>query len=121
MELRPDADYQAHLEAGRFMLLRSRSSGHCFFYPRVAEPGTGNTDLEWVQAEGIGKVYSVTVVRAKPPQPSYNVALVDLVEGPRLMTRIDGLACDQVKIGMDVRARIVQENEQFFVVFDPAS
>jgi uncharacterized OB-fold protein len=119
MELHPDADYRAHLQQGRFMLLRSSSSGRCFFYPRVAEPGTGNTDLEWVEASGAGKVYSVTVVRAKPPQPSYNVALVDLEEGPRLMTRIDGIAFDGVRIGMDVRARIVQEDEQHFVVFEP--
>ncbi len=121
MELRPDADYQAHLKAGRFMLLRSKASGRCFFYPRVAEPGTGNTDLEWVEAGGVGKVYSVTVIRAKPPQPSYNVALVDLAEGPRLMSRIEGIGFDQVKIGMEVRARIVSEDEQYYVVFEPAS
>ncbi|MES2320806.1 MAG: OB-fold domain-containing protein [Pseudomonadota bacterium] len=121
MEIRPDADYQTHLKAGRFMLLRSRSSGGCFFYPRVAEPGTGNTDLEWVEAQGSGKVYSVTVIRAKPPQPSYNVALVDLVEGPRLMTRVDGVEFDQVRIGMDVQARIIQEDEQYYVVFGPVA
>lgn len=121
MALLPDADYRAHLQQGRFMLLRSRSSGRAFFYPRVAEPGTGNTDLEWVEASGAGTVYSVTVVRARPPQPSYNVALVDLAEGPRLMTRIDGIAFDAVRIGMPVTARIVQEDEQHFVVFEPSS
>jgi uncharacterized OB-fold protein len=121
MELLPDADYRAHLEQGRFMLLRSRASGRCFFYPRVAEPGTGSTDLEWVEASGEGTVYSVTVVRAKPPQPSYNVALVDLREGPRLMSRIDGVAADAVRIGMPVRARIAQEDGQHFVVFEPAA
>lgn len=119
MELLPDAHYRAHLEQGRFMLLRSRSSGRCFFYPRVAEPGTGNTDLEWVEASGAGTVYAVTVVRARPPQLSYNVALVDLEEGPRLMTRIDGIAFDAVRIGMQVRVRIVLEDEQHFVVFEP--
>lgn len=120
MDIHPDLEYRAHLQQGRFMLLRSRDSGRCFFYPRVAEPGTGSLDLEWVEASGAGKVYSVTVVRAKPPQPSYNVALVDLEEGPRLMTRIDGVAFDAVRIGMDVRARIVQEDEQHFVVFEPS-
>lgn len=121
MDILPDLEYRAHLQDGRFMLLRSRASGCCFFYPRVAEPGTGNTDLEWVEASGAGTVYSVTVVRAKPPQPSYNVALVDLAEGPRLMTRIDGVAVDAVRIGMPVRARIAQEDGQPFVVFEPTS
>lgn len=121
MDLHPDLDYRAHLQQGRFMLLRSRASGRCFFYPRVAEPGTGDTELEWVEASGAGTVYSVTVVRAKPPQPSYNVVLVDLAEGPRLMTRIDGVAFDAVRIGMAVRARIVEEDAQHFVVFEPGA
>ena len=34
------------------MLQRSRESGTCFWFPRVAEPGTGCTDLEWVEASG---------------------------------------------------------------------
>ncbi|WP_076593828.1 Zn-ribbon domain-containing OB-fold protein [Herminiimonas arsenitoxidans] len=119
MDLCPDAEFKTHLQEGRFMLLRSRSSGHCFFYPRVLEPGSGNTDLEWVAASGRGKVYSVTIVRAKPPQPFYNVALVDLEEGPRMMTRIDGIAPEDVRIGMEVQARIVTEDDFPFVVFEP--
>ena len=114
---RPNLQWQE----GRFMLLRSRSSGRCFFYPRVAEPGTGNTDLEWVEASGKGQVYSVTIVRAKPPAPSYNVALVDLDEGVRMMTRVDGIAPAEVRIGMRVKAKIVIEDELPFIVFEPDS
>jgi len=119
MELCPDAEFRTHLQQGRLMLLRSRASGHCFFYPRVLEPGTGNTDLEWVEASGRGTVYSVTIVRAKPPQTLYNVALVDLEEGPRMMTRIDGIAAERVQIGMPVQARIVVEDDLPFVTFVP--
>ena len=32
------------------MIQKSRSTGGHVFYPRVAEPGTGATDLEWVAA-----------------------------------------------------------------------
>ena len=46
----PEADYLAHLRAGRFMIQRSRSTGGRVFYPRVAAPGTGERDLEWVEA-----------------------------------------------------------------------
>lgn len=102
------------------MLQRSRSSGQCFFYPRVIEPGTGNTDLEWVEASGNGVVYSTTTVRAKPPAPSYNVALVDLEEGVRMMTRIEGIAPEEIRIGMHVTARIVTEDDLPFVVFERA-
>lgn len=89
------------------------------FYPRVLEPQTGSTDLEWVQACGLGTVYSATVIRPKPPALPYNVSLVDLDEGPRMMTRIEGMPAEQVTIGLRVKARIVEEVDQFFVVFDP--
>ena len=121
MDLCPDLEFQGFLKQGRFMLQRSRSSQRLFFYPRVLEPGTGATDLEWVEASGLGTVYAVTVVRPKPPTEPYTVALVDLDEGPRLMSRVEGLPAEQVSIGMRVKARISAEPEQFFVVFDPHS
>lgn len=118
--LKPDADYQRFLQEGRFMIQRGRSSARHHFYPRAIEPGTGNDDLEWVPASGLGTVYSTTVVRARPPAPSYNVALIDLAEGPRMMSRVEGVAPEAVAIGMAVRARIVNEDGKAFVVFDPA-
>lgn len=45
-------------------------------------------------------MYSFTVLRARPPARDYNVALVDLAEGPRMMTRIDGIPNTQIEIGM---------------------
>jgi uncharacterized protein len=116
--LHPDQEYLAHLAAGRFMIQRSRSSGRHVFYPRLAEPATGARDLEWVPASGRGTVYSVTTVRAKPPAPSYNVVLVDLAEGPRLMSRVEGLAPEDVRIGMAVQARIIQEDGAAVLVFE---
>ena len=116
----PERDYQRHLEEGRFMLQRSRSSGRFVYYPRVAEPRTGATDLEWVPASGEGTVYATTVMRQRAPTPSYNLALIDLAEGPRMMSRVENIAPDAVRIGMKVRARISREGDTPIVVFDPA-
>ncbi|WP_114955113.1 Zn-ribbon domain-containing OB-fold protein [Sphingosinicella terrae] len=116
----PDKQFRRHLEAGRIMIQRSRETGRCFFYPRVAEPGTGSTDLEWIEACGEGTVYSTTVVRQRPPAADYNVVLVDLAEGPRLMSRVEGVAPEAVKIGMAVRARIAEGEDGPILVFDPA-
>src|SRR5436305_4988138 len=44
--LHPQAEFQRHLEAGRFMLLRSRASGTFVHPPRVAGPGSGHTDVD---------------------------------------------------------------------------
>jgi uncharacterized OB-fold protein len=118
--MKPEKEYFEHLAAGRFLIQRSRSTGGHVFYPRVAEPGTGATDLEWVEASGRGTVYSTTVIRQKPPAPNYNLALIDLSEGPRMMSRVESVAPEAVKIGMAVKARIVTDNEQLMVVFDPA-
>ena len=62
--LGPQAAYQAHLEAGRFMIQRAKSTGEYVFWPRVLTP-SGATDLEWVPAKGTGTVYAITVNRAR--------------------------------------------------------
>lgn len=112
-----DARFQRFLDDGHFMIQRSRTSGRAFYYPRVAEPLTGDTDLEWFAPSGRGVVYSTTVVRTKPPAEPYNVALVDLEEGPRVTTRVVGVAPEDVRIGMKVRAKIEQVDGKGLLVF----
>jgi uncharacterized OB-fold protein len=121
VELRVSIDekFQGYLDQGRFMIQRARVSLRAFYYPRVAEPLTGSTDLEWFEASGSGVVYATTVVRARPPADSYNVALIDLVEGPRVTSKVVGLAPADVKIGMRVRARIDQVDGRALLVFEP--
>ncbi len=116
----PEQDYLRFLAEGRFMIQRSRSSGRYVFYPRVAEPRTGATDLEWVPASGMGTVYATTVMRQRAPAADYNVALIDLAEGPRMMSRVEGVAPDAVRIGLKVKARISRDGDTPIVVFDPA-
>lgn len=119
--IHPEKQYNEHLARGEFMLLRAKASGRFIFYPRIAEPLTGDTDLEWVKASGRGRVYSATVVRQRPPAADYSVVLIDLEEGPRMMSRVDGLAPADIRIGMNVQAWIVQEGDSPLVVFVPAS
>jgi uncharacterized OB-fold protein len=118
-DIQPARQFQAFLLEGRFMIQRSRDGGKHVFYPRVAEPGTG-AELEWAEASGNGTVYATTVVRAKPPNESYNIALVDLQEGVRMMSRVEGILPTQVSIGMKVKARIRVDEGVALVVFDPA-
>ena len=118
-EAGPDQQFFTFLREGRFMLQRAVSDGRYVFYPRVTAPGDG-ADLEWVEASGDGVVYSTTVVRKKPPEPSYNVVLVNLAEGPRLMSRVEGVAPEDVRIGMPVKAKIVQTGDEPTLIFVPA-
>ena len=116
-----EEEFLAFLGQGRFMLQRSRASGEYVFFPRVAAPRSGLRDLEWVEVSGRGTVYSTIVVRTRPPQAPYNVALIDLAEGPRLLSRVEGLAPQDVRIGMPVRARVSEAEGRPLLVFDPVS
>ena len=110
----PEAQYQRFLQQGSFMLQRSASTGRHVFYPRVAIPGSGETDLEWVEATGTGRLYAITVNRSR--NGSHNVALIDLDEGVRMMARIEGR--ETAPIGSRVKARVIEEDGQALVVFD---
>jgi len=115
----PEAQWRAFLAQGKFMIQRSRSTGRHVFYPRVMAPGTGETDLEWVPAKGTGTVYATTANRSK--EGATNIAIIELSEGPRMMSRVEGIGADAVKVGMAVKARIATlDDSSLNVVFDPA-
>jgi uncharacterized OB-fold protein len=81
---------------------------------------TGLPDLDWVEASGQGVVYSTTVVRQRPEKGgSYNISLVELSEGPRMLTQVVDIDPEDVKIGLVVRARIEQDDDRPYLVFEP--
>lgn len=116
----PEAEYWDHLADGRFMLQYNKSSACFFAYPRVADPAIGDGELEWREASGRGVVHSVTIVRPRPHLEPYTVALIDLAEGPRMMSTVDGILPERVRIGMAVTARIEPRDGRNIVVFEPA-
>jgi len=70
-------------------------------------PGTGANDLQFVEIERDGTVYSATVVRRSiRDDGDYNVVLVDMDKGPRLLGRVVGNVASDVAIGMRVVASI---------------
>jgi uncharacterized OB-fold protein len=113
----PDAVWHAALAEGRFLLQQCRTCRACRFPPAVVCSACGAPDLEWREASGHGTVHSTTTVRER--EGSYNVSLIDLSEGARMMSRVEGVSPDEVRIGMAVRARIVVEPEPI-VLFEPA-
>lgn len=115
----PTTTYFQHLADGKFMIQRSPSTGEWVFYPRMIAPRTGATDLEWVEPCGLGTVYAATVKRMKPPAENVSIAIVELDEGPRLMTHVQSIPAENVSIGMRVRAKIVDGPDGKIVVFEP--
>jgi uncharacterized protein len=115
----PDAAYAAFLAEGRLRLQRCEGCKRHIFYPRVLCPHCGSDSLNWVDASGRGTVYATTVVRKRPEEGGgHNLCLIDLEEGVRMASRVEGIAPEEVAIGMAVTARIAQQGEDAIVVFD---
>ena len=115
----PEQQFKNYLSQGKFMIQRSKSSNQFFFHPRVAFPGTGERDLEWVEASGNGIVHSTTCNRRLPEKGGdFNLSLITLEEGPRMMARVEGVEPDKVDIGQKVKARISDLNGEPVIIFD---
>lgn len=97
----PEAQYFENLKQGRFML-QQRATGEYVFYPRWLPDA-----WHWVEVSGDGEVYSSTVVRQPAERGGdYCIAIVQLAEGPRMMTRVVDVDPGDVSIGMRVKAHI---------------
>ena len=112
--------HQAALNQGKFMIQRGTADGRHVYYPRKFSPFNGSVP-EWVEPGGLGTVYAVTTVRRKPEAGGdYNVSIVDLDEGVRLMSRVEGVPPAEVRIGQRVKARVQVTDGVGLVLFDLA-
>lgn len=116
----PQKQYFDSLAAGSFRIQRCETCSRHVFYPRVQCPHCGADRLAWIEPSGLGTVYSNTVFRRKPADGGdQQIALVDLDEGVRMMSRVENIDPGAVRIGLRVRARIAEQDGAPLVVFDP--
>lgn len=107
----PLATYRAHLSRNELAYQFSPAAGKAVFFPRLVCPFTGSTALEWRVSRGLGTVHATTVVHPREGAP-YNVAMIELEEGFRMMSRVDEIDPADVRIGLKVAVRFVTvENE----------
>lgn len=119
IETSPYAAFTAFLKKGE-LAYQVRPDGSPVFFPRVVAPVTGEAALEWRISSGSGVVYSTTVVHRRDEVP-WNVCLVEMEEGFRLMSRVVGVPAAQVHIGMPVKLHVSGEGDQALPLFKPAS
>jgi uncharacterized OB-fold protein len=113
------ARHLAALDAGRFLIQHCASCAKHIYFPREVCPHCGSDALELVAPKGTGTVYAVTTVRRKGEDGGdYNVSLIDLDEGVRLMSRVDSVAPQDVNIGQRVQARVAVSDGRGIVLFD---
>ncbi|MFH7323010.1 MULTISPECIES: Zn-ribbon domain-containing OB-fold protein [unclassified Aeromicrobium] len=99
-----DATFRSRLEAGALAFQRC-SESHAVFPPRPVCPSCGSTELAWGDSEGRGTIYSATTISPRGVDP-YTVVVVDLDEGFRMMSRLDGDDALAAKIGDRVETEI---------------
>lgn len=90
---------------GVLRLQQCRHCGQHQFYPRTLCSHCGAAEPDWVNASGRGTIASFSIVRraiSKAYEAPYVVALIDLEEGPRMMSNIVDCDPEAVTIGQAV-------------------
>ena len=119
LDASPLAQYREFLDRGE-LGFQVDADGLAVFYPRVAPPAQRKGPLRWVASRGLGTVYATTWISPRG-EPAYNVALIDMDEGFRLMSRVESMAAQDVRIGLRVKVRVhpAEGDEGPYPVFDP--
>ncbi|MER7836318.1 OB-fold domain-containing protein [Streptomyces sp. NPDC096040] len=109
----PDAFTRLYWEAaaeGRLLLRRCRSCGRAHHYPREFCPHCWSEDVVWEPASGRAVLYTWSVVHRNDLPPfgdriPYVAAVVDLAEGPRMMTGLVGVPEPRAGLELEVAFR----------------
>jgi uncharacterized OB-fold protein len=111
---------------GRLLLRHCRSCDEVHYYPRPFCPSCWSDDVDWVESAGTGTVYTYSTIFRNdlppfPEQVPYVAAIVELDEGPRMMTRLVETDGVDLSIGMRVEATFAELTDEIsIVVFRPA-
>ncbi|KXX60158.1 Zn-ribbon domain-containing OB-fold protein [Rhodococcus sp. LB1] len=92
---------------GVFLLRRTVESGE-ILSPTAEQDSVGNTDFEWVEASGFGRVVSWAFVPQRSADSdtplALTIAVVELDEGPWWWTQLVDVERDDLVAGLRVRA-----------------
>lgn len=129
-ELFPDIDelnspFWDGLAAGEVRLQKCASCGAHQYPAESFCYECGAQDLTWVPVKGEGEIYSFITVHQQYHKAfaeflPYTVAIVQMDEGPRMLSAMLGLD-KPVEIGGRVKPNIrMVDNERAFLTYDPA-
>ncbi|MET8950671.1 Zn-ribbon domain-containing OB-fold protein [Streptomyces sp. NPDC004533] len=107
-----DAFTRAYWDAaaeGRLLIRRCAACARAHHYPREFCPYCWSEDVTWERASGRAALHTWSVVHRNdlPPfaeRTPYIAAVVDLAEGPRMMTEVVECAQDRLRVGMALEA-----------------
>lgn len=117
--------YWAGAKAGELLLQRCDACSHAYFPPRPFCPKCASRKVSVFKASGKATLYSYVIHHRAAPgfTPPYAIAVVELAEGPRMMTNI--IDCPQtpeaLQLDMPLQVAFDRQNDDITLpVFKPA-
>jgi uncharacterized OB-fold protein len=104
--------YWDGLREQKLMLPKCGACGHVFWYPRVACPKCHARDIGWIQSKGRGTLHAFAIgyqsfnKAFKVPAP-YVLAMIELAEGPRMLSNLVNVEADPAKLRCDMPVEVV--------------
>ncbi len=112
---------------GELVIQRCLDCGKPYFYPRPVCPECGSVNVEWFTASGRATLYSYVInhrpARGFENEGPYAIAVVQLAEGPRMMTNITGIpnTPEELVLDMELQVAFEKRGEMSIPVFAPAA
>lgn len=100
---------------GRLILQKCGACGRFRWTPQILCTHCQSEDFAWEEVSGEGVIYSYTVVRRAPLpafEPPYVLAVVELAEGPLMLTRLTDCEPDAVSIGAAAQVAFTRLDEE---------
>ncbi len=99
--------------AGELRIQHCAACAHNFLYPRTHCPACGSAKTEWIKTSGRAHLYSYVISHRAAPgwegEVPYVIAVVQLDEGPRMLSNLVGVAADPAALVLDAPLEVVFE------------
>ena len=102
----PEQRFLAELATGTAKVQQCADCEQKFFQPRTHCPHCHSARYNWVPLTMNGVLHSYTNLPAQKDRAAYNVVLVDMADGFRMMSTCPGMELDMNAIGQPLTARI---------------
>ena len=98
----------------RLLIQRCEDCGHRYFYPRPLCPECLSRRVEWMETTGKGTLHTFVInhhpPRNFPVQTAYVVGIVELEEGPRMLSHIVGVEADPASLRCEMLLEVTFED-----------
>jgi uncharacterized OB-fold protein len=114
---KPTPETQPYWDAAKrrvLLIQRCEDCGEHYFYPRPLCPRCLSRRVEWIEASGRGRLHTF-VINHRPPrkfpvEAPFVIGIVELEEGPRMLTHIVGVEPRPDAVRCDMALEVVFED-----------